>query len=247
MSRNVLRLIISSGIKIDFSMDSSMVTQIEEIKKTIPSDIRLIAVSKTMPVESIRTAYSVGIRDFAENRLQEALDKKEQLQDLSDICWHFIGHLQSNKAKRAVENFPWIHSIDSLKIAKRVNRLAEEALSAGVITQLPQVCLQVKILPDESKYGWDIDALWQDVPEIKELNSLNLRGLMAILPLGLSKHETLGAFKNVKVLGDKLRTNFGSDFNQLSMGMSGDYPLAIEAGATMIRLGTIIFGRRRNN
>ncbi|MGY6530909.1 MAG: YggS family pyridoxal phosphate-dependent enzyme [Cyanobacterium sp.] len=226
-------------------MDSSTVAPIEEIRKIIPPNVRLIAVSKTMPVDSIRTAYNAGVRDFAENRLQEALEKQEQLRDLFDICWHFIGHLQSNKAKGAVENFPWIHSIDSLKIAKRVNRLAQEALSAGIIADLPQVCLQVKILPDESKYGWEVDELWRDVEEIKGLKCLRLRGLMAILPLGLSEDETLGAFKGVKILGDKLRADFGSDFNQLSMGMSGDYPLAIEAGATMIRLGTIIFGKRQ--
>ncbi|AFZ48819.1 alanine racemase domain protein [Cyanobacterium stanieri PCC 7202] len=225
-------------------MDNLITARIEEIKPTIPPRVRLIAVSKTMSVDSIRMAYDGGIRDFAENRLQEALEKQEQLKDLGDITWHFIGHLQSNKAKKAVESFPWIHSIDSLKIARRINRLAQEAIALKTITELPQVCLQVKILPDESKYGWDVQQLWQDVEAIKQLDSLRLRGLMAILPLGLSKDETLGAFKNVKSLADELQPHFGSDFDQLSMGMSGDYPLAIEAGATMIRLGTILFGKR---
>ncbi|MBE9221344.1 YggS family pyridoxal phosphate-dependent enzyme [Cyanobacterium stanieri LEGE 03274] len=221
-----------------------MIPQIEKIRNNIPNDVRLIAVSKTMPSETIRMAYDGGIRDFAENKLQEALEKQEQLKDLDDICWHFIGHLQSNKAKKAVESFPWIHSIDSLKIAQRINRLAQEAFSQQTIKNLPQVCLQVKILPDESKYGWNVEQLWQDVEAIKQLDSLRLRGLMAILPLGLSKDETLQAFKDVKSLADELKPHFGSDFDQLSMGMSGDYPLAIEAGATMIRLGTILFGKR---
>lgn len=225
-------------------MNNSITARIQEIKQTIPPQIRLIAVSKTMSADIVRTAYDGGIRDFAENRLQEALEKQEELKDLGDICWHFIGHLQSNKAKKAVESFPWIHSIDSLKIAQKINRLAQEAIALKTITELPQVCLQVKILPDESKYGWDVQQLWQDVEAIKQLDSLRLRGLMAILPLGLSKDETLGAFKNVKSLADELQPHFGSDFDQLSMGMSGDYPLAIEAGATMIRLGTILFGKR---
>lgn len=225
-------------------MDNLIIARIEEIKQTIPSQVRLVAVSKTMSVDSIRMAYDGGIRDFAENRLQEALEKQEELKDLDDICWHFIGHLQSNKAKKAVESFPWIHSIDSLKIAQRINRLAQEAIAHNTITNLPQVCLQIKILPDESKYGWNVEQLWQDVEAIKQLDSLQLRGLMAILPLGLSQDETLQAFKDVKSLADQLQPHFGSDFDQLSMGMSGDYPLAIEAGATMIRLGTIIFGQR---
>ncbi len=227
-------------------MNNSITTQINNIRSQLPSHVRLIAVSKTMSADNIRIAYQTGLRDFAENRLQEALDKQEQLADLKDISWHFIGHLQSNKAKKAVESFPWIHSVDSLKIAKKINRLAEEALTQNIIKDMPKVCLQVKILPDESKFGWDVPQLWEDLPFLKELDYLHLRGLMAILPLGLSADESLSAFKQVKDLRDKLKEDLGTNFDQLSMGMSGDYPLAVEAGATMIRLGTIIFGKRNN-
>ncbi len=225
-------------------MNNSITTQINKITSQIPADVRLVAVSKTISADNIRIAYQTGLRDFAENRLQEALEKQEQLADLKDISWHFIGHLQSNKAKKAVESFPWIHSVDSLKIAKKMNHFAEEALTQNVIEDIPSVCLQVKILPDESKFGWNVPELWEDLPFLKELNHLRLRGLMAILPLGLSTDESLSAFKQVKDLRDRLKEDLGANFDQLSMGMSGDYPLAVEAGATMIRLGTIIFGKR---
>lgn len=230
-------------------MNHPLIEQINYIKTKIPPYIRLIAVSKTVPVDAIRLAYEAGIRDFAENRLQEALTKQSQLQDLPDICWHFIGHLQSNKAKKAVESFPWIHSVDNLKIAQRLDKLAEEVLNNGQIKQSPQVCLQVKILPDNNKYGWDVENLWQDLELINQLKFLKIRGLMAILPLGLSEIETLSAFKKVQQLATEIHQQnyFTANFNQLSMGMSGDYLLAIEAGATMIRLGTIIFGSRNYN
>lgn len=228
-------------------MNNAIFEQIKQIQGKIPADVRLIAVSKTVSVENIRLAYQAGIRDFAENRLQEALSKQQQLQDLSDICWHFIGHLQSNKAKKVVESFPWIHSVDNPKIAQRLNHFAEEALNNQQITQLPQVCLQVKVLADENKHGWEIGQLWQDLDLISKLKYLQVRGLMAILPLGLSTEETLLAFQKVKELATEIQAkNFFNlnQFNQLSMGMSADYPLAIQAGATMIRLGTIIFGSR---
>ncbi len=225
-------------------MNNPILTQLQFLKSQIPPDVRLIAVSKTMTVDSIRKAYQGGIRDFAENKLQEAISKQEELTDLPDICWHFIGHLQSNKVKKAVESFPWIHSIDSLKVAEKTNRLAHEALKEGIIKEYPNICLQVKILADESKFGWNVSELSEDIPFLTQLKSIRPRGLMAILPLGLSQDESLKAFKQVKILRDELKKDFGTDFDQLSMGMSGDYLLAIEAGATMIRLGTIIFGKR---
>ena len=220
--------------------------RINQIKTEIPADVRLIAVSKTASVEKIRQAYQAGIRDFAENRVQEALTKQLQLKDLEDICWHFIGHLQSNKAKKVVESFSWIHSVDSLKIAQRLNNLAQQALNEQQIVRPPQVCLQVKILPDPNKYGWEVEKLWQDLSLITSLKFLQIKGLMVILPFGLSSLETSSAFQTASQLSLKIRQNynFACEFDQLSMGMSADYPLAIEAGATMIRLGTIIFGAR---
>ena len=217
--------------------------KLKKVQQTIASHVRLVAVSKKVSVEVIESVYRQGMRDFAENRLQEALDKQTQLKHLSDICWHFIGHLQTNKAKKVVECFPWIHSVDSLKLAQRLDYYAAKALEEGKITQSPQVCLQVKVLPDENKYGWEEENLWQDLPKLQQLKNLNIRGLMTILPLGLSSEETLLAFEKVAKIAQSIRHRdyFATDFNQLSMGMSGDYLLAIKAGATMIRLGSIIF------
>ena len=224
-------------------MNYSVIQRLEDIINSIPADVRLIAVSKTVGEEKIRSVYEQGIKDFAENRLQNALEKQQQLADLTDISWHFIGHLQTNKAKKAIESFDWIHSVDSLKLAQKLNFHAQKALAEGTINQPPQVCLQVKVLPDDNKYGWQVADLWQDRPYLQELTSLDFRGLMSILPLGLSSSEILSAFQDVAKVAEQIRSQgyFTEKFDQLSMGMSGDYHEAIEAGATMIRLGSIIF------
>ncbi|MDY7021126.1 MAG: YggS family pyridoxal phosphate-dependent enzyme, partial [Cyanobacteriota bacterium] len=122
-------------------MISSIAERIAEIRAQIPDVVRLVAVTKTVSVEAMRAAYAAGVRDFGENRIQEAMEKQEQLQDLPDITWHLIGHVQSNKAIKAVQHFQWIHSVDSLKLAKRLDKLAQESDCQ------PKVCLQVKILP----------------------------------------------------------------------------------------------------
>lgn len=123
-------------------MSGSISERINTVRAQLPPSVRLIAVTKQVPSDVIRAAYTAGIRDFGENRIQEAIAKQAELQDLSDITWHFIGHLQSNKAKKALENFQWIHSVDNLKLAQRLNELAQQ------IGISPCVCLQVKILPD---------------------------------------------------------------------------------------------------
>lgn len=226
-------------------MNDNLVNRLREIQTTIPSHVRLIAVSKTVPPEAMLMVYGEGIRDFAENKLQDAISKQQQLKDFSDICWHFIGHLQTNKAKKVVECFSWIHSVDSLKLAQKLDIYSQEALNKKNITDLPQVCLQVKILPDDNKYGWSVSQLYEDLESLKSLKYLNIRGLMTILPLGLSREKILSAFEEARDLVENLKKSFNSNFDQLSMGMSGDYLLAIEAGATMVRLGTIIFGDRK--
>lgn len=212
--------------------------RLAQIRYSIPPHVRLIAVTKQVSIPAMEAAYQAGVRDFAESRLQEALPKQEQLKDLTDICWHFIGHLQANKAKKILENFHWIHSVDSLKIAQRLNRLAVEHPSSS------QVCLQVKILPDPDKYGWQVEELLGDLPQLEECKALKIRGLMTILPLGLSEQEILAAFEQTNDLAHQIKKQSNLAIEQLSMGMSGDYPLAIQAGATMIRLGRIIFGER---
>ena len=214
--------------------------QIRSIRHEIPQNVKLIAITKQVTVELMREAYTAGIRDFGENRLQEALSKQEQLQDLADLTWHFIGHIQKNKAKKVLEHFDWIHSVDSLALATRLNRLA------GELNLMPKIFLQVKILPDPDKYGWTVDRLWQELPELDRYQHLDIKGLMTILPLGLSPDEVLKAFQAVRDLADAIAQKKYSNLSvkELSMGMSGDYKWAIQAGATQIRLGRVIFGER---
>ncbi|KZL50489.1 YggS family pyridoxal phosphate-dependent enzyme [Nodularia spumigena] len=221
-------------------MTSSISERITTIRASLPPSVRLIAVSKTFPAEDIRAAYNAGIRDFGENRIQEAASKQAELQDLPDITWHFIGGLQSNKAKKALELFDWIHSVDNLKLAQRLNQLAQQL---GVT---PQVCLQVKILPDPNKSGWTVPELLADLDALNQCKNLQIQGLMTIPPLGLNDDETIGVFNNTHKLAKEIQKQNWSHLKmpELSMGMSGDYQLAVPAGATMVRLGTILFGKR---
>ncbi len=221
-------------------MMSSISERITQIQASLPPSVRLIAVTKQMPTEVIRAAYAAGIRDFGENRIQEAAAKQAELQDLPDITWHFIGHLQTNKAKKALEQFDWIHSVDNLRLAQRLDQLAQQL---GV---KPQVCLQVKILPDPNKSGWTVPELLADLPALDLCKSLQIQGLMTIPPLGLSDVEILYVFTSTSKLAQEIAEKPWSQIqmNELSMGMSGDYQLAVQAGATMVRLGTILFGKR---
>lgn len=226
---------------------SDIVEKINQIQQQIPSSTRLIAVSKTVSPDAMRQAYTAGIRDFGESKIQEAMEKKEQLKDLKDVSWHFIGHLQTNKVKPALEHFQWIHSIDSLKLAKRLNKLiADQEHSFGSFHP-PQLCLQVKMLPDPNKYGWNPSELLADLPQLEECQYLKIKGLMTILPLGLSDLEKINAFHQTYQLAQQIKQQHQYHLNleQLSMGMSGDYLLAVKSGATMVRLGRIIFGERK--
>lgn len=200
-----------------------------------------MAVSKQVSPEAIRAAYGAGIRDFGENRVREATEKQEELQDLTDITWHLIGHLQSNKAAKALEQFQWIHSVDSLKLAQRLDRLA------GELSCRPFICLQVKILPDPDKFGWNVSELMTDLAELNKCRHLQIRGLMTILPQGLDDSQSMEGFNGLRRLAEKIDgLNLSNiKMEQLSMGMSLDYHLAISAGATIIRLGRVLFGERK--
>ncbi|MEO0935023.1 MAG: YggS family pyridoxal phosphate-dependent enzyme [Cyanobacteria bacterium J06641_2] len=221
-------------------MSSSLSQRIRSIQDSLPESVKLIAVSKKVDPAAIREAYAAGIRDFGESRVQEAQSKIEQLQDLSGITWHFIGHLQSNKAKKALSYFQWLHSVDSLKLVQRLNLLAQEL---GVV---PKICLQVKILPDPNKSGWTIQQILDDLAELNLCKNLQIEGLMTIPPLGLDSSEVIYVFNRTRELIAEIdeRNLSNIKMKQLSMGMSQDYQLAIQSGATMIRLGTILFGER---
>lgn len=215
---------------------SSIAQRLQSIRQTLPESVRLVAVTKQVGVAEVREAYAAGVRDFGENQVQEAESKQSQLQDLRDITWHLIGHLQSNKAKKALELFTWIHSCDSLALAQRLDRLA------GEMAKSPQLCLQVKLLDDPSKYGWEEAELWSDLPTLAQCSHLEIQGLMTILPLGLTSEEISHTFTRLKELAAKINQQGILSIQHLSMGMSQDYPLAVAAGATIIRLGTTIFG-----
>ena len=213
---------------------------IETIRRDLPASVKLMAVTKQVSVAQMREAYAVGIRDFGESKIQEAQAKQQELADLPDICWHLIGHLQGNKVRKAVQIFDWIHSVDSLKLLQQIDRVAAELATS------PNICLQVKIFPDPDKYGWTIPELLADLPQISDCEHLKISGLMAIPPLGLTLAQTQQFFEQTRDLSHQIAQQPGSNLqmSELSMGMSGDYLPAISAGATIIRLGSILFGSR---
>jgi pyridoxal phosphate enzyme (YggS family) len=205
----------------------------------LSSDIRLVAVSKTFPVDAIREAYAAGQRDFGENKVQEALQKIEATTDLG-IRWHLIGHLQSNKAKKAGASFAAIHSIDSVDLLKRVD---EAAAAQGA---LPDVLIQVDLAGEDTKFG----APESDVAAIARAatacRAARLKGLMILPPWSDDPEAARPYFRRLRELRDRLVAD-GVDQSalvELSMGMSHDFEVAIEEGATLVRVGTAIFGKR---
>ncbi|MFA6120384.1 MAG: YggS family pyridoxal phosphate-dependent enzyme [Sideroxydans sp.] len=200
------------------------------------ADVHLLAVSKTFPAEAVREAYQGGQRAFGENYLQEALDKMTQLQDLS-LEWHFIGPIQSNKTRPIAEHFAWVHGVDRLKVAQR--------LSEQRPADLPplNICLQVNVSGEESKSGVAIDEAAQLAQEISQLPHLKLRGLMSIPAPASDESEQRVAFAKMRRLVERLNGQ-GLSLDTLSMGMSHDFPAAIKEGATIVRIGTAIFGAR---
>lgn len=200
------------------------------------NDIQLLAVSKTFPAMALREAYQAGQRQFAESYLQEAQGKLATLQDLA-IEWHFIGPIQSNKTRIIAEHFAWVHSVDRLKIAER--------LSAQRPQHLPplQLCLQVNISQEASKSGVSPDQLSELAQAIIQLPGLTLRGLMAIPAPSDDVAVQRAAFAQLRELKDQLNQQ-GLQLDTLSMGMSHDFAAAIQEGATLIRVGSAIFGNR---
>lgn len=225
---------------VDWSSLSSVAERVAYLRQTIPPQTRIIAVTKTVSLELMREAYAAGIRDFGENRIQEAIAKQQALADLPDVTWHFIGHLQRNKAKQAIAHFQWLQSVDSLALAQRLNLLAAD------LPTLPQICLQVKLRHDPSKFGWTPEELLSSLSDLQACKALAIKGLMIILPFNLSGEEQLLAFQEAHLLAQHIRQHptCPLPLTELSMGMSDDYPLAIQAGATMIRPGRILFGVR---
>ncbi|MFT4938846.1 MAG: pyridoxal phosphate enzyme (YggS family) [Paraglaciecola sp.] len=201
-----------------------------------PKEVQLLAVSKTKPVSDIVQAYEAGHRLFGENYVQEGIEKVKALANLTEIEWHFIGPLQSNKTRLVAENFDWVQSVDRLKIAQRLNdqRSAHKKLN---------VCIQVNIDNEESKAGVKPEELDELAAQIRLLPNLTLRGLMAIPAAAQTNSQQHCSFQKMHKLFNEIKKN-DSNIDTLSMGMSGDLHSAIANGATIVRLGTAIFGAR---
>jgi PLP dependent protein len=204
-----------------------------------PADVRLIAVSKTFPIDAVRAAYEAGQRDFGENRVQEVLQKVGVAADM-EIRWHLIGHLQSNKARKAADTCHAIHSVDSADLLRRVDAAA---LAAG---RSLEVLVQVDLALEPTKHGAPIDGLPAIFAEAARCTAVHLVGLMLLPPFAENPGDARPWFRQLRGVRDQLRSTGvpETQLAQLSMGMSHDFEVAIEEGATMVRVGTAIFGSR---
>ncbi|MBD5525137.1 MAG: YggS family pyridoxal phosphate-dependent enzyme [Lachnospiraceae bacterium] len=202
-------------------------------------NVKLIAVSKTKPVEMLREAYDLGCRDFGENKVQELMDKYDKLP--GDIRWHMIGHLQRNKVKYIVDKVFMIHSVDSLRLAEEISR---EAVKKSVTVS---ILVEVNVAGEETKFGTTAQEAISLVEEIAKLPNIMIKGLMTIAPYVENSEENRLYFAKLKqIYVDIIHKNIDNVFmEELSMGMTGDYEVAIEEGATYIRVGTGIFGERQ--
>jgi len=201
-------------------------------------EITIVAVSKTFPAETIRAAHEAGLRHFGENRIQEFEAKQATQLGFADAIWHFIGHLQKNKIRQALPLFELMHGIDSLALAQDLQRIADEE---GIH---PHILLQVNLAGEASKHGFAPETLRRDLEAILSFGRLTIGGLMTIPPLASEPEASRRYFVGLRELRDQLDAEFGLHLRELSMGMSGDYQVAIEEGATLVRVGTAIFGER---
>ncbi|MCS2611226.1 YggS family pyridoxal phosphate-dependent enzyme [Halomonas dongshanensis] len=229
----------------DVALPESLATARERLHRALEhagrplDDALLLAVSKTKPESAVRQAHQLGQRDFGENYLQEALDKQTALSELDDIVWHFIGPLQSNKTRSVAERFAWVHSVDRLKIAQRLNEQRPATLAPL------NVCLQVNISREPSKSGVAPEETLALAREILTLPRLRLRGLMAIPAPAESMAQQQAPFAALRKLRDELQASLPEALlDTLSMGMSDDLEAAVTEGATIVRLGSAIFGAR---
>ena len=208
------------------------ISNYSQIKKKLPLNVKLLAVSKGFSSQEIKHINNKGQNDFGESRFQEAIEKKLLLKDFKNIKWHFIGRLQSNKIRKIVKNFEYIHSVDSYEKLLKISNVSFEE------KRNPLIMLQVKLSDDPSKGGFNPQILMDNWDQIKQFKSIKIKGLMTINPKGLNSKENIKLFKKCRDLADSLK------LQDCSMGMSGDWEEAVEAGSTWLRLGSIIFGNR---
>ncbi len=222
-------------------MNSNMIQEnLQNIKATLPKNVTLVAVSKTKPVEDLQEAYNAGQRIFGENRIQEMAEKYELLP--KDIKWHMIGHLQSNKVKYMAHFVDLIHGVDKFSTLKEINKQAKKH------DRVIHCLLQAKIAEEDSKFGLSFDEIENILAseKLKDLVNIKIVGLMGMATFTDDKQQLYKEFSSLKNLFDKLKTD-NQNLKTLSMGMSGDYQIAIENGSTMIRVGSSIFGKRNYN
>ncbi len=205
--------------------------------KIAPLKPRIVGVTKYFGLNAIIKGYEAGLRDFAESRALEAIDKIKSLPEeiRYNSKFHFIGHLQTNKAEKVVEHFDYIHSVDSLKLAKAISK------SACLFNKREKVLLQVNNAEEEQKFGYTKEQLKLDLSEILNLNGLEVIGLMNMAPFGASKDELKSLFSDLRKFRDELECEFKIKLPELSMGMSNDYEIAVQEGATIIRIGRKLF------
>ena len=215
----------------------SVEENISKVKTTIPKGVTLIAVSKTKPIEEIEEAYHTGVRDFGENKVQELIDKYDKLP--KDIRWHLIGHLQRNKVKYIVGKVHLIHSLDSIRLLDEIERLYK----ANGITA--EALIQINIGKEESKTGIYLDNLEELLEACEKCEHVKIKGIMAIIPQ-TSEESCRNYFNEMKNIFDELKKRTFNKITMeiLSMGMTGDYQIAIEEGSNMVRIGSGIFGKR---
>ena len=218
----------------------SVAENINKIKAQLPATVTLVAVSKTKPVTDLMQAYNAGQRVFGENKIQEMTDKWSQMP--KDIQWHMIGHVQTNKVKLMAEYVNLIHGVDSLKLLAEINKQAKK------YNRSVNCLLQLHIAAEETKFGLDEVELYQilNSDEFKQMQNINISGLMGMATFTSDQKQISKEFSNLKAIFDKIQPlkSQNSTLDTLSMGMSGDYLLAIACGSTMIRVGSSIFGSR---
>jgi len=225
---------------------SSILDNLERVREQIAQaaakagrdvkDVELVAITKTHPAEKVREAVEAGQTLFGESRVQEARAKIPELS--SNIRWHFVGHLQKNKVRLALPLFEMIHSVDSLGLAQDINRIAEEE---GLY---PRVLLEVNVAGEGSKFGFVPDDLRKQMEALLTLSRLSIEGLMCIPPLAVESEDSRKFFVEVRELRDSLEKEFNMKLPELSMGMTQDFAIGIGEGATLVRVGTAIFGER---
>ena len=199
----------------------------------LPQSVTLVAVTKTVTAATMKLLADLGMKNVGENRVQDAQNKYDELCEISDFSWHMIGHLQTNKVKVTLPIFDMIHSVDSTKLAKKISECS---------TKETKILLQVNTSKEESKYGFDCEQLCKEIVEISAFDNITICGLMTMAPFTADMDVCRRCFRETRILAEKLRDKgYIQKKLELSMGMSGDFPVAIEEGATLVRVGSAIF------